>query len=127
MRAIAKTQTKCGQILLALLMVMMGFVLNMTPAQADGKKPGVPTVMSPPAKKAPPSKASPPKKVVPPVVTATPTKTCKWVLIGATTTASQVIEIHGQILNSCLGPWFSPGQGAIIPGGQTTTYARVCE
>src|SRR3990167_1729905 len=103
MRAIAKTQTKCGQILLALLMVMMGFVLNMTPAQADGKKPGVPTVMSPPA------------------------KTCKWVLIGATTTASQVIEIHGQILNSCLGPWFSPGQGAIIPGGQTTTYARVCE
>ncbi len=81
MRAIAKTQTKCGQIMLALLLVMMGFVLNMTPAQAGGgKKPGVPTVMSPPAKpKAPPSKASPPKKVVPPLVAvpSTPVKQCR--------------------------------------------------
>jgi hypothetical protein len=99
---------------------------------------------APPRKVAPPPPLTPikpapdpgPLKVAPPVNPSLPevktadpaplSENCRWVLTGSTTTATQVIEIQGRILDSCLGPWPVPGQISLIPGGVVTTRTWVC-
>lgn len=54
-----------------------------------------------------------------------PPEDCVYVFTGAATTTSVVIESHGQILNTCLGPQLVHGQSVVIGGGTVTT--RTCK
>lgn len=80
---------------------------------------------APPLSQLPPA---PPVVIDPPGEKTTvpkPSEDCVYVFTGAATTTSVVIESHGQILNTCLGPQLVHGQSAVIGGGTVTT--RTCK
>ncbi len=86
-------------------------------------------ITTPPGFKSPPPVTSttvPPQREVKTAEPA-PEKTCGWVLAGTSTGATQVIELQGQILDSCLGPRLIPGQTLFIQGGATVTYVWSCK
>ena len=74
---------------------------------------------------APPAASPPPEvKTADP---APPGKTCGWVFAGTSIGSTQVIEMQGQILQSCLGPYLVPGLTQHIQGGSTVTYVWSCK
>jgi hypothetical protein len=89
-----------------------------TPAKSEPPPPPSPASSAPPATQPPPG-----DKVAEPE----PEKTCGWVLAGTSTGSTQVIEMQGRILQSCLGPYLVPGLTQHIQGGSTVIYVWSCK